>query len=318
MRQAQRQLIGETDPCVGREGERLADAVGRGVRFDRELGVHLTAREGQRPGDDVVRVGVRSAGEREKRGYCVMAHAATLACALLFGCRDEAADIDQIFYNGDGRKVHCALNMDDVAGVSVAEFEGALDRALERGETAEFYGHKPGVTVPVEKIEAIVAAASARGLPFVLYSDFAHGEGNGPGVALSLDDNSVALWDGIRPMLREYDAHLTFFVSRYTHLDDSAKATLRDFLTDGHELQPHSIEHLREPEYVEQRGLAALMNEEVLPSIDALRADGYPSEAFAYPFGARTSEIDEEILKHVKVLRSLSFPFGFPVEDACP
>ncbi|HEY4056671.1 MAG TPA: polysaccharide deacetylase family protein [Kofleriaceae bacterium] len=208
--------------------------------------------------------------------------------------------------------------MDDVAGFSVAEFEAAMDRAVERSETVEFYGHKPGVTVPVDKLEAIVAAADERGLPFVLYSDFAHGEGNGPGVALSLDDNSVSLWDDIRPMLRQYNAHLTFFVSRYTRLSDDQKATLKDFLNDGHELQPHSINHLREPEYVEDRGLAALMNEEVLPSIDALRADGYPAEAFAYPFGARTSEIDEEILKHVGVLRSLSFPYGFPVEDACP
>ncbi|CAN5876792.1 hypothetical protein BH11MYX2_BH11MYX2_31200 [soil metagenome] len=214
--------------------------------------------------------------------------------------------------------MHCALSVDDTAGVSVAEIEGAMDRALERGETVELYGHKPGVTVGVDKLEAVVAAARARELPFVLYSDFARGEGKGPGVAISLDDNSVALWDGIRPMLRTYDAHLTFFVSRYTHLADDQKATLADFLNDGHELQPHSIDHLREPEYVEQRGLEALMNEEVLPSIDALRADGYPAEAFAYPFGARTSEIDEEILKHVKVLRSLSFPYGFPVEDACP
>ncbi|HEY4179959.1 MAG TPA: polysaccharide deacetylase family protein [Kofleriaceae bacterium] len=208
--------------------------------------------------------------------------------------------------------------MDDEAGVSISEIEAAMDRALERSETVELYGHKPGVTVPVEKLEAVVAAADARGLPFVLYSDFAHGEGNGPGVALSLDDNSVALWDGIRPMLRQYNAHFTFFVSRYTNLSDTQKATLADFLNDGHELQPHSVKHLREPEYVEERGLAALMTEEVLPSIDALRADGYPAEAFAYPFGARTSEIDEEILKHVKVLRSLSFPYGFPIEDACP
>ena len=89
-------------------------------------------------------------------------------------------------------------------------------------------------------------------------------------------------------------------------------------MADGHELQAHGVNHLREPPYVEANGLQALLDNEVLPSIEAMRADGYPVEAFAYPFGARTSEIDDAVLEHVSIVRSLSFSWGFPVRDACP
>jgi hypothetical protein len=49
-----------------------------------------------------------------------------------------------------------------------------------------------------------------------------------------------------------------------------------------------------------------------------MRDDGYPITSFAYPFGARTRELDAAILNHVAILRSVSFSFGFPVRDACP
>ena len=237
---------------------------------------------------------------------------------LLAGCQADLASIDNIFYNGDGRKVHCAIGLDDAARNTVDDVFLALDRAQETGETVELYGHKPGVTVSVDKLEQIVAEVDRRGMKFVLYSDFAKGEGTGPGVAISLDDSAVDGWDSIRPMLRMYNAHFTFFVSRYARLHPEQRDTLKDFLNDGHELQAHGVNHLREPQFVEEHGLQALMDEEVVPSIEVMRADGYPIEAFAYPFGARTSEIDEAILQHVAIVRSLSFSWGFPVRDACP
>jgi hypothetical protein len=49
----------------------------------------------------------------------------------------------------------------------------------------------------------------------------------------------------------------------------------------------------------------AYLDEEVLPSIDVSRADGYEVVSFAYPFGRRTTEMDESILEtgSVSVLR---------------
>jgi len=54
-----------------------------------------------------------------------------------------------------------------------------------------------------------------------------------------------------------------------------------------------------------------------VPSIDILRGDGYDVQAFAYPFGSRTDEIDQAILKYVPVLRSVSYAWS-PVESPCP
>ena len=49
-----------------------------------------------------------------------------------------------------------------------------------------------------------------------------------------------------------------------------------------------------------------------------MRSDGFPVTSFAYPFGARTHEIDRAILEHVAILRSISFTYTGPVVDACP
>jgi hypothetical protein len=157
-----------------------------------------------------------SAGSAASAGIAVSAAIAGIAVSA--GCTQQLDEIDNIYYDGDQRALHCAIGIDDAARSELPAIEAAMDRAVARGEVLELYGHKPGVTLGVDKLEAIVAAAVARQLPFVLYSEFAAGRGGGPGVALSLDDNAVEAWDATRPMLRRYGARLTFFISRYQRL----------------------------------------------------------------------------------------------------
>ncbi|MEJ7599620.1 MAG: hypothetical protein WKG01_17060 [Kofleriaceae bacterium] len=59
------------------------------------------------------------------------------------------------------------------------------------------------------------------------------------------------------------------------------------------------------------------MADEALPSIQVLRDDGYTVTSFAYPYGARTSELDDALLKHVPLLRSVSFSLEGAI-DPCP
>jgi len=245
----------------------------------------------------------------------VLALAATFA---LSGCQLEIGDMDTVFYDGDGRSVHCAVNLDTNAQNSLASIDSGLDRAVSRREVVELYAHSPDKSVPMATLEHVLAGAAARGLPFVTYSAFARGEGTGPGIALSLDDSGVDRWMNARPLFLQYGAHVTFFVTRYDRMSDLDKANLRTLVGDGHELQAHSVNHLHGPEYVEAHGLGAYLDEEVLPSIDILRADGFDITAYAYPFGARTRETDEAILKHVPILRSVSFSYTGVVQDACP
>ena len=223
--------------------------------------------------------------------------------------------MDGVFYDGDGRKVHCAVNLDSKAG-NMPTIDAALDRALERGEVLEVYAHRPGVTVDVADIEHVLAGARDRGLAFVTYRDFARGTDVRPGVALSFDDASVHLWYEIRDLFLAYDARVTFFISRYAAIPQYHDM-VRELANDGHDIAAHSVLHLRAPTYVEEHGLAAYLADEAVPSIEVLRDAGYDVTSFAYPFGARTSELDDALLEHVPILRSVAFSLeGAP--EPCP
>ena len=224
--------------------------------------------------------------------------------------------MDAAFYDGDGRKVHCTVNLDESAR-TMSSIDGALDRARDRGEVLELYAHKPGVTIDVGDIEHVLAGARDRGIAFVTYADFVARSEVRPGLALSFDDNSVEPWHALRPLLQAYGARVTFYISRYANMSPEHKQMVRDLADDGHDIAAHSVLHLRAPAYVEDRGLAAYLDDEALPSIQVLRDDGYPVTSFAYPYGARTSELDDALLEHVSLLRSVAFAVeGVP--DPCP
>lgn len=232
-------------------------------------------------------------------------------------CQMPIDEMDGVFYDGDGRLVHCGVNLDTSARTSIESVDAALDRARNRGEVVELYAHHPGQTVPFEKIEHVLGAARDRGLAFVTYSDFARGTDTAPGLALSFDDTAIDAWFALRPMLQAHEARVTFFVSRYHSVKRVQRDELQQLAADGHAVAAHSVAHLRAPEYVEQHGLNAYVREEVDPSIQVLRDDGFEVDAFAYPFGARTEELDRAIAKRVPVLRSVAFTYGM-IGDPCP
>jgi peptidoglycan/xylan/chitin deacetylase (PgdA/CDA1 family) len=134
---------------------------------------------------------------------------------------------------------------------------------------------------------------------------------------MSFDDSSVDAWLATQPMFATYGAQITFFVSRYGELTDAERGELHTLAAAGHDIEAHSVQHLRGPDYVEVRGLGAYLDEEVVPSITRLRDDGFDVVAYAYPFGARTSETDDAILQHVTVLRSVVFSWP-EVSSPCP
>ncbi len=241
---------------------------------------------------------------------------------LVLGCQRDVSEIDGAFYDGDGRLVHCGLDLDTVSNISLASIDSGLDRARDRGEVVELYAHHPGVTVPVEKIAYVLAGATARGLEFVTYADFARGSSArsskaAAGLALSFDDTFVDAWVGLRPLFAQYHARVTFFVSRYISLSEAEHAGLQLLAADGHDIEAHSVRHFRAPDYVEDHGIDAYLHDELDPSIAVLRDQGFEVNAFAYPFGARTGELDRAIAKRVPVIRSVAFSY-VGVESPCP
>ena len=239
------------------------------------------------------------------------------ALGALSGCQESLIEVDGAFYNGDHRLVHCGVNLDTSANVSIASIDSALDRARDRGEVVELYAHHPGGSVPTSKIEHVLAGASERGLSFVTYADFARGADAAPGVALSFDDTSVAAWFALRQTFRNYRARVTFFVSRYDGLGPAQRDELKLLASDGHDIEAHSMRHMRAPEYVEDHGINAYLHDEVDPSIAILTGEGFEVHAFAYPFGARTGELDRAIAKRVPVIRSITYTYMF-TESPCP
>ena len=100
-------------------------------------------------------------------------------------------------------------------------------------------------------------------------------------------------------------------------MTDEAHAGLQRLAASGHAVEAHSVRHFRAPDFVESYGIDAYLHDELDPSIAALRSDGFEVNAFAYPFGARTSELDRAIAKRVPVIRSVAFSYA-GVESPCP
>ena len=234
-------------------------------------------------------------------------------------CTESTSDMDGIYYRGDDRNVLCAANIDDIIGVTHDNITAGLDRAVARSEVLQLFAHEPGRTVDRDRLAFAFAAAAERGLPFLTYRDLLDHPEPRAGLVFSFDDTSINAWAQTRDLFNAYGVHATFFVSRYDHVDAAGRTQLQQLAADGHAIEAHSVTHARGPNYVENYGLQAYLNDEVLPSITALRADGFDPQLFAYPFGARTSETDAAILPYVRALRTVSFVRSSPFTvDPCP
>jgi len=175
------------------------------------------------------------------------------------------------------------------------------------GSVVMLYGHAPGSSVSVDTIEAVLAGAQAAGMPFLTYTDLAAGGDTRTGLCLSFDDNSFDAWFGIRDLLTRYDARVTFFITEYDEATPAERAELHALADDGHDIEAHTMRHLHGIDYVDENGLEAYLQDEVIPSLDILVADGFPRPvAFAYPYGERTDEMDAAILEHVSIVRGIS------------
>lgn len=207
-------------------------------------------------------------------------------------------------YPWDHRGVLCSAGLDDYDHEPPWDrIADGLDAAAVNGWVAIAHTHAPGKNVSIATLERVLDMAEERALPFVTFRELETSEPHA-GFALAFDDNAVASWLSVRDLLAARGAHVTFFVSRWTLLSDEDRDDVRLLASDGHDLQPHSINHLHATEYVAEHGLDAYMNDEVLPSFEALDAEGYPPTTFAYPFGDHDDAIDEAILAHVAHVRT--------------
>lgn len=237
-------------------------------------------------------------GPRAESG---LAAALIAACAALAGCHDE----HWLTYPWDDRRVLCSQAIDDLS--STLPWELVEDQMLEAAETRSvlvLHAHIPDGTIRTATIERVLAMAERRGLEFVTFRELDPAARPRAGLALALDDNAIDAWFGIRELLAAHGAHITFFVARWYSRSDAERAELRALADAGHDVEPHSVDHLHAPDYVREHGLDAYLADEVIPSIDGLVQAGYPPPTvYAYPFGQNTPELDAAILKLVPRVR---------------
>ncbi len=225
--------------------------------------------------------------------------------------------MDEIFTTRDGRKVFCAAGLDSKLDNDLASITRGLERARDRGEVIELYAHIPGVTLSWEKLEAVLAKVAELELTWVTYPELGASLPRG-GVAISFDDAAIEAWTEARPLFQRHGARVTFFVTRYDLWSSEQRALLHQLADDGHAIEAHARRHQNGPAYVTEYGLAAYVNEEVVPSLEVLRADGFQPTTFAYPFGARTGEMDRAVLEHFDRVRSISYSSTGLISDPCP
>jgi peptidoglycan/xylan/chitin deacetylase (PgdA/CDA1 family) len=231
-------------------------------------------------------------------GTCI---AVVVASALLAGCHDE----HWLTYPWDDRRVLCSDTIDDMAAAAPWDIvEDQMQIAERTGSVLLLHAHHPGVTISIAAIQRVLLMADQHHLAYVTFRDLDAGGPPRAGLALSLDDNSIDAWFGVRELLAAHRARVTFFVTRWYSRSDQERAELRQLFDDGHDVEPHSVNHLHAPDYVRAHGLAAYLADEVQPSIDGLLEAGFPPPTgYAYPFGEATDELNAAILAIVPRLR---------------
>lgn len=214
-----------------------------------------------------------------------------LACLLLAGCATEPPQL------------LCSERI-DFAGSEPSWFDliQQMHDARANHQVIAVHGHAPGELLPVPTLRLLFELAAAEHLPVLRYDEIATATRGG--LALAIDDNAIDDWYALRPLFAQYNAHITFFVSRWDQQAQPQIDELMQLAADGHELEPHTVNHLHTIAYIRDHGLDTWLADEVDPSIEVMRQHGLSPAFFAYPFGERTDATDEALLQRVGTIRA--------------
>jgi hypothetical protein len=226
---------------------------------------------------------------------------ALVAVALVAGgCHDDS----WLQYEWDDRRVLCSTNVDDMTQEPMWDaITDAIRYAGEHDSVAVLHAHIPGKTISLDALDRLFDLVDEYSLDYVTFSDFVTDPHPRAGLSLSLDDSAIDVWAAHRDYFAARGARVTFFVTRYYNWTPEQHDLLADLAAAGHDVQAHSVNHLNAPGYVEEHGLAAYIDHEMLPSLHILEDAGFAVNAYAYPGGATTDQIDEALLRHVPFLR---------------
>jgi peptidoglycan/xylan/chitin deacetylase (PgdA/CDA1 family) len=230
-----------------------------------------------------------------------------IGVGALAACGDNKAPEDVPYFEWDAQHTLGAMSLDTLDASNDAPLLSKLDKAKRENWVVMVYGHRPSELASLVTIEAFMKHAQELDLPFYTFADLALDDGVAkPGICLSFDDTEVDDWMTLRPLFATYDARATFFVTRYDEFTDDNRQKLHVLYDEGNSIEAHGVHHVNANDYVAANGLDAYIADEVQPSIDILREDGFSPVAFAHPYGQHSPEIDAAISERVALVRSIS------------
>ena len=113
-----------------------------------------------------------------------------------------------------------------------------------------------------------------------------------PFICLSFDDLYLESWVAILPMLDQYQAKVTFFLTGVNQLGVNEKNQLRQIIEAGHDFGAHGELHVSANQYIEKEGHLSYWREEIQANKQGLINLGLAPKVFAYPFGEKNSLMD--------------------------
>ena len=130
-----------------------------------------------------------------------------------------------------------------------------------------------------------------------------------PGICLSFDDRTIDEWYAMMPLLEQYGAHVTFFVTQPDSLRPDEVVKLKAIAGHGHEIGSHGALHVNAETYIKKYGYNSYLRDEVDVSVEAMKRMGFDPVSFAYPYGAAYWFTDLLLLQRFDCVRSVS-PVG--------
>jgi len=232
--------------------------------------------------------------------------ATALILLALCACGDNAHEPDYLGFDWDDRRVLCSDDIDNIGRTIKPEFFKSQIEAAGRGGWAlVLHTHNPTQTVSLDWLDQILTWADDNGLDYYTFRELTARGGEHSGLALAFDDSSPDTWMLARDTLNKHGAHVTFFVSQWHDITPEGHDEIAFLHNEGHDIEPHSVNHINAIDFVKQNGIDAYLAQEVLPSFHVLIDAGYPPPvAYAYPGGAHTPEIDDAVLQVVDKVRT--------------
>ena len=212
---------------------------------------------------------------------------------------------DSPHFTWNGQRSVGAYRIDHLAPDD-AGLRRAISRARDDKLVVVVYGHIPGVMSSLDTIDSLLSQADQQDLPLFTFAELAAGGPRRAGIALSFDDDEVDSWFDLRDLLARHHAHVSFFVTNFTTLDANKRHELHVLFDEGNTIEAHGVAHRDAVEYVAAEGLDAFVTNELVPSIDVLRADGFMPVAYAFPKGKHTRAIEDAVTDHIAMTRCTS------------